>query len=37
MVEEGWKMKYEITTDLFFRREHHILGLCARLSPYLKI
>jgi hypothetical protein len=27
MVEEGWKRKYEITTSLFSRREHHILGL----------
>jgi hypothetical protein len=27
MVEEGWKMKYEITTGLFSRREHHILGI----------
>jgi hypothetical protein len=26
MVEEGWK-KYEITTSLFSRRVHHILGL----------
>jgi hypothetical protein len=37
MVEEGQKIKYEITTGLFFRREHHILGLWARPSPYLKI
>jgi hypothetical protein len=27
MVEEGRKRKYEITTDLFSRREHHILRL----------
>jgi hypothetical protein len=27
MVEEGWKMKCEITTGLFSQREHHILGL----------
>jgi hypothetical protein len=27
MVKEGQKMKYEITTDLFNRRECHILGL----------
>jgi hypothetical protein len=27
MVEEGWKIKYEITTDLFSRWESHILGL----------
>jgi hypothetical protein len=27
MVEEGQKIKYEITTGLFSRREHHILGL----------
>jgi hypothetical protein len=27
MVEEGQKMKYEITSGLFSRREHHILGL----------
>jgi hypothetical protein len=27
MVEEGWKRKYEITTVLFSRQEHHILGL----------
>jgi hypothetical protein len=27
MVEEGRKIKYEITTGLFSRREHHILGL----------
>jgi hypothetical protein len=27
MVEERQKMKYEITIDLFFRRERHILGL----------
>jgi hypothetical protein len=27
MVEEGWKMKYEITTGLFSRRERHILGM----------
>jgi hypothetical protein len=26
-VEEGQKIKYETTTDLFSRREHHILGL----------
>jgi hypothetical protein len=37
MVEEGRKMKYKITTDLFSRQEHHILGLQARPSPYLKI
>jgi hypothetical protein len=37
MVEEGQKMKCEITTDLFSRSERHILGLWARLSPYLKI
>jgi hypothetical protein len=24
MVEEGRKIKYEITTGLFSRREHHI-------------
>jgi hypothetical protein len=27
MVEEGQKIKNEITTGLFSRREHHILGL----------
>jgi hypothetical protein len=27
MVEEGRKMKCKITTDLFSRQEHHILGL----------
>jgi hypothetical protein len=27
MVEEGKKMKYEITIGLFSWREHHILGL----------
>jgi hypothetical protein len=27
MVEEGRKIKYEITTGLFSQREHHILGL----------
>jgi hypothetical protein len=27
MVEEGWKMKCEITTGLFSQRERHILGL----------
>jgi hypothetical protein len=27
MVEEGRKRKYEITTGLFSRRGHHILGL----------
>jgi hypothetical protein len=27
MVEEGRKIKYEITTGLFYQREHHILGL----------
>jgi hypothetical protein len=27
MVEEGQKMKCEITTDLFSRSERHILGL----------
>jgi hypothetical protein len=27
MVEEGRKMKCEIITGLFSRREHHILGL----------
>jgi hypothetical protein len=27
VVEEGQKMKYEITSGLFSRREHHILGL----------
>jgi hypothetical protein len=37
MVEEGQKMKSEITTSLFSRWEHHILGLWARPSPYLKI
>jgi hypothetical protein len=26
-MEEGQKMKYEITTGLFSRRECHILGL----------
>jgi hypothetical protein len=26
-VEEGQKRKHEITTGLFSRREHHILGL----------
>jgi hypothetical protein len=25
MVEEGWKIKYEITIDLFSWRERHIL------------
>jgi hypothetical protein len=37
MVEEGQKIKYEITTGLFSQRERHILGLWARPSPYLKI
>jgi hypothetical protein len=27
MVEEGQKIECEITTGLFSRREHHILGL----------
>jgi hypothetical protein len=27
MVEDGRKMKCEITTNLFSQREHHILGL----------
>jgi hypothetical protein len=27
MVEEGQKIKYEITTVLFSRPEHHILGM----------
>jgi hypothetical protein len=27
MVEEVWKINYEITTGLFSRRERHILGL----------
>jgi hypothetical protein len=27
MVKEWWKRKYEITTDLFSRRERHIFGL----------
>jgi hypothetical protein len=27
MVEEGQKIKYEIATGLFSRRERHILGL----------
>jgi hypothetical protein len=27
MVEEGWKIEYEITTGLFSRRERYILGL----------
>jgi hypothetical protein len=27
MVEERQKMKYEITIDLFSRRERHILAL----------
>jgi hypothetical protein len=27
MIEEGRKIKYEITTGLFSRREHHILSL----------
>jgi hypothetical protein len=27
MMEEGRKRKHEITTGLFSRREHHILGL----------
>jgi hypothetical protein len=36
-VEEGRKMKDEITTGLFSRREYLILGLSARLSPHLKI
>jgi hypothetical protein len=30
-------MKYEITTDLFSWREHHVLGLRLRPSPYLMI
>ncbi len=37
MVEEGRKIKCEITTGLFYRWERHILGLWARPSPYLKI
>jgi hypothetical protein len=37
MMEEWRKIKYGITTDLFSRREHHILGLWVRPSPYLKI
>jgi hypothetical protein len=28
---------FEITTGLFSWREHHISGLLARPSPYLKI
>jgi hypothetical protein len=36
-VEEGQKMKCEITTGLFSGWEHHILGLWARPSSYLKI
>jgi hypothetical protein len=36
MVEEGHKIRYEITTGLFYWREHHILGPCARLLPYLE-
>jgi hypothetical protein len=31
------KMKCKITTGLFSRREHHILGMWARPSLYLKI
>jgi hypothetical protein len=27
MMEEGRKRKFERTTGLFSRREHHILGL----------
>jgi hypothetical protein len=27
IVEEWWKIKYEITVSLFSRQEHHILGL----------
>jgi hypothetical protein len=37
MMEEEQKIKYEITTSLFSLWEHHILGLWARPSPYLKI
>jgi hypothetical protein len=37
MVEEGRKRKYEITISSFSQLERHILGLCARPSPYLKI
>jgi hypothetical protein len=37
MVEEGWKMECKITTGLFSQREHHILGLRARPSPYQKM
>jgi hypothetical protein len=37
MVEEGRKMKYEITTGLFSHSEHHILDMLERSSPYLKI
>jgi hypothetical protein len=37
IVEEGRKMKCEITTDLFSRGERHILGSSTRPSPYLKI
>jgi hypothetical protein len=36
MLEEERKSKYEVTTDLFFRRERHILSPRARLSPYLE-
>jgi hypothetical protein len=27
MVEEGWKIKYEITTSVFSLRKHYILGM----------
>jgi hypothetical protein len=37
MVEEGRKIKYEITTSLLSQWEHHILGLWERVSPHLKI
>jgi hypothetical protein len=37
MVEEGRKIKYEITTNLFSWWERYILGLWARPSPFLKI
>lgn len=34
--KKGGKIKYEITTGLISRREHHILGPRARPSPFLE-
>jgi hypothetical protein len=37
MVEEGRKMKCDITTGLFSQQVHHILGMWAKPASYLKI